>query len=73
MFNFFSISGRYSGCCHIGLCPGVPVHKGNSYCTPLFSCCILLGLLYWFLCTGTRGQNRHIASLSSIALPASEY
>ena len=26
---------------------------------PLFSCCILLGFLYWFLCNGTHGQNQH--------------
>ena len=43
------------------LCPGV--HRGNSYCTIVLCLqafvllCILLGLLFGFLCAGTRGQN----------------
>ena len=46
-----------------GLCPGVPVHRGNNYCTPLFTSLCLAVAYCWVYCIGTRGPCRTESSL----------
>ena len=36
-----------------GLCPGVPVHRGNNYCTPLFTSLCLAVAYCWVYCIGS--------------------
>ena len=35
------------------LCPGVPVHRGNNYCTPLFTSLCLAIAYCWVYCIGS--------------------
>ena len=50
------ISGRCS-CDYrkrgIGLCPGVPVHRRNNYCTPFFANLCLAVAYFWVFCIGS--------------------
>ena len=36
-----------------GLCPGVLVHRGNNYCTPLFTSLCLAIAYCWVYCIGS--------------------
>ena len=65
LHGFFNQLGFWWSKGNCWLCPGVPVHRGNNHCTPfllepLFSCWTLLGFLYRFLWTGTRGRNQFV-------------
>ena len=37
----------------VGLCPGVPVHRGNNHCTPLFTNLCLAVEHCWVFCIGS--------------------
>ena len=37
----------------IGLCPGVPVHRGNNHCTPFFTNLCLAVEHCWVFCIGS--------------------
>ena len=39
--------------CSLRLCPGVPVHRGNNYCTPLFTSLCLAVAYCWVYCIGS--------------------
>jgi len=37
----------------LGLCPGVPVHRGNNHCTPFFMNLCLAVEHFWVFCIGS--------------------
>ena len=57
----------------IGLCPGVPVHRGNNYCTPLFTSLCLAVAYCWVYCIGScvpvhEDRTRNCTPLSQLPL-----
>ena len=47
----FAVQGHSTA--SLGLCPGVPVHRGNNYCTPLFTSLCLAVAYCWVYCIGS--------------------
>ena len=52
----------------LGLCPGVPVHRGNSLCTPLFTNLCLAVEHCWFFFIGSCEPVHEDRTLTSLCL-----
>ena len=53
MLNTQNIMRYFTVVAALGLCPGVPVHRGNNYCTPLFTSLCLAIAYCWVYCIGS--------------------
>ena len=52
-FKFLRENLLGAGRSKMRLCPGVPVHRGNNYCTPLFTSLCLAVAYCWVYCIGS--------------------